>query len=302
MAGHLLPTRLPLLQARIAISAPPSQGAGPCATGSHGSSAAPTAPSIAACAELHRRPAAADRGRRIVLLIQTGRLNGFISGRGTAAEATSAGRHRRHPADRVGLHRNAQNNVHPAAMSPTSATASAAESSCCSSCWLLRHQLQGTITSAAAHMPGSIFNPDKINQSLGENTRAIRRSPGVPDDRQLRCQEPRGDVAISGTSDDNEIHIAIHKQVTPAPTPMPTTAPSSSVPNQTSADTFTSTSRSLDGAIADPTITFPADAGLPSCEPRRRPSQLRQSPRQRHRQPRRRQFRAIDRPGYHAYQ
>jgi DUF4097 and DUF4098 domain-containing protein YvlB len=79
----------------------------------------------------------------------------------------------------------------------------------------------------------------------------------------LAVVNPRGDVTISGTSDDGRIHLAIHKQVyasgdSEADTKAQQLTPATS--NDSSA--LTLTMPSLDGARADLSLTVPAGAGV----------------------------------------
>ena len=62
--------------------------------------------------------------------------------------------------------------------------------------------------------PGTHFGPDTLDEIFGDKhesdqTMDLAFNPGT----SLSVVNPRGDVTISGTSDDNRIHIAVHKQV-----------------------------------------------------------------------------------------
>jgi hypothetical protein len=77
----------------------------------------------------------------------------------------------------------------------------------------------------------------------------------------LAIVNPRGDVTVNGTSDDNRIHIAIHKEIYAS-----TDSEAESKARQFSPNTnlegspFTVTMPSMDGARADLVISFPASA------------------------------------------
>ena len=61
---------------------------------------------------------------------------------------------------------------------------------------------------------GMHFNPDDLDQFLGDKhesdqTMDLAFAPGT----DLQVNDPRGDVTLTGTSDDQHIHIVVHKQV-----------------------------------------------------------------------------------------
>jgi DUF4097 and DUF4098 domain-containing protein YvlB len=77
----------------------------------------------------------------------------------------------------------------------------------------------------------------------------------------LNVVNPRGDVTVSGTSDDNRIHIAVHKQVyARSDSEADTKARQFTPTTVSSGGTFTVTMPALDGARADLVITVPASA------------------------------------------
>ena len=61
---------------------------------------------------------------------------------------------------------------------------------------------------------GFNFNPDNIDEFLGDKHESDQTlDQAFPANYALNVNNPRGDVTISGTSDDDQIHIAVHKQV-----------------------------------------------------------------------------------------
>jgi hypothetical protein len=58
------------------------------------------------------------------------------------------------------------------------------------------------------------FNQDNIDQFLGDKHESDQTlAQAFPANTALNVTNPRGDVTVSGTSDDNQIHITVHKQV-----------------------------------------------------------------------------------------
>jgi len=58
------------------------------------------------------------------------------------------------------------------------------------------------------------LNPDDLEQFLGDKHESDQTLlQALPAGGSLQVDNPRGDVTISGTSDDNQIHIMVHKEV-----------------------------------------------------------------------------------------
>jgi hypothetical protein len=203
----------------------------------------------------------------VFLLIQTGRLNGFNFW-------TWYGRW--WPLLLVGIgvilliewvfDRNAQNNVAPGSNVP-----------------YIRHSIGGGVVlllillviagisytgydhfGHGHNMPGFLFNPNNIDEFFGDKHESDQTiDQAFPTTASFDVNNPRGDVTISGTSDDNQIHIAVHKQVyVRSDSDADNRAKQLSPQISTSADTFNVNVPSLEGAIADLTITLPAGAAV----------------------------------------
>ena len=107
-----------------------------------------------------------------------------------------------------------------------------------------------------------IFNPNNIDEFFGDKHESDQTiDQAFPATASLYVNNPRGDVTISGTSDDNQIHIAVHKQVyARSDSDAESRAQRLSPQINTSADTFNINIPSLEGVIANLTITLPAGA------------------------------------------
>jgi DUF4097 and DUF4098 domain-containing protein YvlB len=132
--------------------------------------------------------------------------------------------------------------------------------------------ISGVIASAAhdfpsgysTMFPGTHFGPDTLDEIFGDKhesdqTVDLAFNPGT----SLTVVNPRGDVTISGTSDDNRIHIAVHKQVyassdSEADSKADRLAPSTT----TSGSSLAVTLPGIDGARADLVIQVPTAAPL----------------------------------------
>lgn len=86
-------------------------------------------------------------------------------------------------------------------------------------------------------------------------------SQTFPAGSTLAIDNPRGDVTVSGTSDDNQIHITAHKEVyTRSDSEADSKAQQISPQLSTSGNTVNVSVPALDGARADLTISVPASA------------------------------------------
>jgi DUF4097 and DUF4098 domain-containing protein YvlB len=109
---------------------------------------------------------------------------------------------------------------------------------------------------------GMSINQDNLDEFLGdkhESDQALSQS--FPAGASLSVDNPRGDVTISGTSDDNQIHVSVHKEVyTRSDSEADSKAQRLSPHLNVNGNTVTLTVPALDGAHADLTITVPAAA------------------------------------------
>ena len=119
------------------------------------------------------------------------------------------------------------------------------------------------------HLHGLLFNNDNLDQFFGDKHESDQTlDQAFPTNSALVITNPRGDVTITGTSDDNQLHITIHKQVYTRSdseaesrakdfTPQITTT--SGVPTTSGTpDIVTVAMPALEGSQADLTITVPA--------------------------------------------
>ncbi len=78
----------------------------------------------------------------------------------------------------------------------------------------------GVIFSGLRRDDGTFFghgfhiNQDNLDQFLGDKHESDQTIvQGFPAGAAFSVNNPRGDVSVSGTSDDNQIHIAVHKEI-----------------------------------------------------------------------------------------
>jgi hypothetical protein len=107
--------------------------------------------------------------------------------------------------------------------------------------------------------PGMNLNQDNLDEFLGDKHESDQTiTQAIPNGASLSIDNPRGDVTVSGTSDDNQIHIAIHKEVyTSSDSEADTKAQRLSPTLKNSSNTIILAVPALDGAHADLTITLP---------------------------------------------
>jgi DUF4097 and DUF4098 domain-containing protein YvlB len=107
---------------------------------------------------------------------------------------------------------------------------------------------------------GFSLNSDNIDQFLGdkhESDQTLDRS--FPANMALNVTNPRGDVTVAGTSDDNQIHITVHKEVfTRSDSDAENRAKELSPQISTGVNSFNLSMPSLEGARSDLVITVPA--------------------------------------------
>jgi DUF4097 and DUF4098 domain-containing protein YvlB len=126
----------------------------------------------------------------------------------------------------------------------------------------------GVILSGARHDGRSrLFNGLNINQDnwdefMGDKHESDQTlAQAFPAGAALVVNNPRGDVTIAGTSDDNQIHVSVHKQVyTRSDSDADAKAQRLSPNINVSGSNVTLSVPAIEGARADLTITVPATA------------------------------------------
>jgi DUF4097 and DUF4098 domain-containing protein YvlB len=106
---------------------------------------------------------------------------------------------------------------------------------------------------------GFELTPDSIDELFGDKHESDQTIDFPLSTGTLVVVNPRGDVTVSGTSDDNRIHIAIHKQVY-ARNDSDADSKAKQLSPAANFDGSTLTMPSLDGARADLVLTVPAAA------------------------------------------
>jgi DUF4097 and DUF4098 domain-containing protein YvlB len=109
---------------------------------------------------------------------------------------------------------------------------------------------------------GMNINQDNWDEFLGDKHESDQTlTQALPAGAGFSVDNPRGDVTISGTSDDNQVHVAVHKEVyTRSDSEADSKAQRLSPSLNTSGTTVTLKVPALEGARADLTITLPATA------------------------------------------
>ncbi len=106
------------------------------------------------------------------------------------------------------------------------------------------------------------INQNNLDEFLGDKHESDQTlTQAFPEGATLLVNSPRGDVTISGTSDDNQIHIDVHKEVYTRSDSEATAKAQRLSPNlAVSGSDVVLNLPSMDGARADLTITVPAAA------------------------------------------
>jgi DUF4097 and DUF4098 domain-containing protein YvlB len=109
---------------------------------------------------------------------------------------------------------------------------------------------------------GMNINQDNWEEFMGDKHESDQTlTQALPPGASFSIDNPRGDVTVSGTSDDNQIHITVHKQVyTRSDSEAGSKAQRLSPSLNTNGNTVTLTIPALDGARADLNITLPPTA------------------------------------------
>jgi DUF4097 and DUF4098 domain-containing protein YvlB len=106
------------------------------------------------------------------------------------------------------------------------------------------------------------INQDNWDEFMGDKHESDQTlAQAFPAGATLLVNNPRGDVTISGTSDDNQIHVSVHKEVyTRSDSEADSKAQRLSPNIDVSGNNVTLNVPGMDGARADLTITLPATA------------------------------------------
>jgi DUF4097 and DUF4098 domain-containing protein YvlB len=109
---------------------------------------------------------------------------------------------------------------------------------------------------------GLNINQDNIDEFLGDKHESDQSlAQAFPAGATLNVDNPRGDVTISGTSDDNQIHVSVHKEVyTRSDSDADAKAQRLSPHLGVSGNNVSLTVPAIDGARTDLIITVPANA------------------------------------------
>jgi len=109
---------------------------------------------------------------------------------------------------------------------------------------------------------GLNFDQNNMDEFLGDKHESDQSlAQTFPAGANLSVDNPRGDVTISGTSDDNQIHVAVHKEVyTRSDSEADSKAQRLSPTLNVNGSNVSLSVPAMDGARADLTITLPANA------------------------------------------
>jgi DUF4097 and DUF4098 domain-containing protein YvlB len=109
---------------------------------------------------------------------------------------------------------------------------------------------------------GLNLNQDNIDEFLGDKHESDQTlSQSFPAGSGFTVDNPRGDITVSGTSDDNQIHVSVHKEVyTRSDSDADSKAQRLNPSLSSSGDTLNLSIPAIDGTRADLTITLPATA------------------------------------------
>jgi DUF4097 and DUF4098 domain-containing protein YvlB len=111
-------------------------------------------------------------------------------------------------------------------------------------------------------LDGFNINQDNLDEFLGDKHESDQTiDQAFPANATITVDNPRGDVTLTGTSDDNQIHVAVHKEVyTRSDADADTKAQHLSPNLNVSGNSVTLSVPAVDGGRADLTITVPAAA------------------------------------------
>jgi DUF4097 and DUF4098 domain-containing protein YvlB len=108
--------------------------------------------------------------------------------------------------------------------------------------------------------PGFYFNPDNLDQFFGDKHESDQSlNQAFPANGTLNVNNPRGDVNISGTSDDGQLHVTVHKQIfSRSDSEAENRSQQFSPQINTSGNNVNINMPAVEGVIGDLTITVPA--------------------------------------------
>jgi len=111
-------------------------------------------------------------------------------------------------------------------------------------------------------LPGFVLDQDSLDELFGDKHESDQSvDAAFPAGSSLAVVNPRGDVTVNGTSDDNRIHIALHKQIySRTDSDADTRAQQFSPDVTTEGNAVTIKLPTLDGARGDLVISVPASA------------------------------------------
>lgn len=135
---------------------------------------------------------------------------------------------------------------------------------------LLLLVIAGVLFSGFRHGNGTFFdhsfglNQNDLDHFLGDKHESDQSiAQNFPAGAFLSIDNPRGDVVVSGTSDDNQIHVAMHREIySRSDSDADRKAQQLSAQINTSGNTVILTVPALPGARADLTITVPPTAAI----------------------------------------
>jgi DUF4097 and DUF4098 domain-containing protein YvlB len=109
---------------------------------------------------------------------------------------------------------------------------------------------------------GLSIDQDNLDEFLGDKHESDQTVvQAFPAGASLNVDNPRGDITIAGTSDDNQIHVEVHKEVyTRSDSEADTKAQRLSPSLKVNGNNVTLSVPSVDGGHADLTITIPANS------------------------------------------
>ena len=117
---------------------------------------------------------------------------------------------------------------------------------------------------ASKLLNGFNLSQDNLDEFMGDKHESDQTlTQSFPANAGFSVDNPRGDVTISGASDDNQIHVSVHKEIyTRSDSEADSRAQKLSPSFTTSEGDVKLTVPALEGARADLTITLPAGAPL----------------------------------------
>ncbi len=107
------------------------------------------------------------------------------------------------------------------------------------------------------------LNPDNMDEFLGDKHESDQTLVQPFTGNTITIDNPRGDVNVSGTSDDNQVHVEVHKQVyTRSDSEADSRAQQLSPKLDAAGSSLKVSVPSIEGSRADLTITVPASAAV----------------------------------------